>query len=430
MNVSNSLSYKDVNYVFVGCCGDDIANNNPNLKFHGRVLSIYEKSDVMGQSCIKIKERSANLARYKEIELTTNCKHGYLYKALDAWMKPAIAWAKLEDTTRHEPTYSIDSVLNTKNDRLFNGIIIVNQDGATRYMKCSGYSDIEHKKPIQLDDRFIIGSISKQMTAVLILREYDNGRLKLDDPVKKYLPQLKQKWADKITIHQLLTHTHGIPEPIPFTDSNANHLPDTLKFEPGTKYAYSQIGFKLLADIIEQTSGHSFIDMAEDLFRMCDMSKTHHPVVDTMGHMTKPYYTDSTGAIHPERTKMPNALIPAGGFNSSALDMLRWNEHLHGGKLLKPATYKLMMTQHKNAVRQHPLTGPTAYGYGITVDNNQQIQLGQTGFFPGYASMNYYFPETKTSVILLNNVVSDTDLVKAFRYHSAVLKTVVNWLKK
>jgi CubicO group peptidase (beta-lactamase class C family) len=430
MNVSNNLKNKDINYVFIGCCGDDMARNLPELKFYGRVLSIYEKTDVLGQSCIKFKERSSDISQYKEIELNTGAKHGYLYKSLDGWMKPAIVWAKQKNSWENEPTNTIDSIINAVTEQPFNGIIIIAQDGATRYVKCNGFSDMENKKPMQLDDRFIIGSISKQMTAVLLLREYDKGRIKLEDPIKKYLPELKQKWANTVTVHQLLTHTHGIPEPNYATDSNVNNLPDTLQFVPGTKYAYSQVGFKLIADIVEKTSGRSFVDMAEELFRTCEMKQTHHPLADTFGDIAKPYYTDTDATVLPERQAMHRLMVPAGGFNSSPLDLLRWNEHLYGGKLLKPATYTLMMTQHKNALRQHPMFGPTAYGYGITVDNNEPKRLGQTGFFPGYASQDFYYPETKTSVIMLSNVVYTSDLKKRFRYHSAVLDTIANWMKK
>jgi CubicO group peptidase (beta-lactamase class C family) len=78
-----------------------------------------------------------------------------------------------------------------------------------------------------------------------------------------------------------------------------------------------------------------------------------------------------------------------------------------------------MQTQHDGAVRNHPLFGETHYGYGITISYlNDQLQLGQTGFSPGFVSMNYYFPETKTSLIILSNTVyGEGDLKKAFEYH-------------
>jgi D-alanyl-D-alanine carboxypeptidase len=92
--------------------------------------------------------------------------------------------------------------------------------------------------------------------------------------------------------------------------------------------------------------------------------------------------------------------------------------------VLKKKTLKLMQTPQPGAVRNHPLFGETFYGYGITVAvENEQLRFGQTGFAPGFVSMNYYFPQTKTSLIMLSNVVyGGDDLKKAFEYHLKVLE--------
>ena len=91
--VSDVLKNKEVNYVFIGCCDADISNM-PAIKYYGNILSIYERSDAP-HSCGQMKSRSgAGVTRFKEIELNTGLKHGFLYKPLDGWMKPAIAWAK------------------------------------------------------------------------------------------------------------------------------------------------------------------------------------------------------------------------------------------------------------------------------------------------------------------------------------------------
>jgi D-alanyl-D-alanine carboxypeptidase len=96
-----------------------------------------------------------------------------------------------------------------------------------------------------------------------------------------------------------------------------------------------------------------------------------------------------------------------------------------------------MLTMKQNgAVRNHPLFGNTEYGYGITIDTKENIlQLGQTGFTPGFVSMNFYFPKTKTSVIILENIAYDVnDLKKTFIYHTEILKKIrqeqKNFLKK
>jgi D-alanyl-D-alanine carboxypeptidase len=90
-------------------------------------------------------------------------------------------------------------------------------------------------------------------------------------------------------------------------------------------------------------------------------------------------------------------------------------------------TYQLMLTIQPNAVRQHPVFGRTLYGYGITVDEKDGLlQVGQTGYSPGFVSMNFYFPATKTSAIIVSNVAYDAenDLKKTFTYHTRILDEV------
>lgn len=112
---------------------------------------------------------------------------------------------KKDDYTR-----IIDSLVLSNTTKPFNGIILISQNGKTRYLKTAGFSDLEKKKPLQISSQFVIGSISKQITAVLVLQEYEKEHINLNEPIRKYLPELTQKWADTVTIHHLLTHLHGI----------------------------------------------------------------------------------------------------------------------------------------------------------------------------------------------------------------------------
>jgi len=86
-----------------------------------------------------------------------------------------------------------------------------------------------------------------------------------------------------------------------------------------------------------------------------------------------------------------------------------------------------MIKKQEGAIRQHPLFGPLCYGYGITIsDKDSLLQVGQTGFAPGFVSMNYYFPQSKTSIIILENIAyGPNDLRTSFYYHT----TILDWLK-
>lgn len=313
----------------------------------------------------------------------------------------------------------IDSLISTKTTKPFNGVILISQKGQTKYSKTFGYSDIDKKEPLKLNSQFVIGSISKQFTAVLVLREFDKGNVDLFIPIKKYLPELTQSWADTVTIHHLLTHMHGITQ-----------LDKPTTFKVGTQYSYSQIGYDLLAKIIERTSGKSFAELSKNLFEKCEMKNTFHPNIKEYNNLVKGYTKSENGKIEFDTETFQN-YVAAGSFISTAEDLNIWNKIFYSGKLLKSKTMKMVETKQNGAVRDHPIFGVTEYGYGITVDTKENIlQLGQTGFAPGFISMNFYFPKTKTSVIVLSNIAYDTnDLKKTFYYHTEILKIIRNEIK-
>ncbi len=94
MFISSYLKNNDVNFVFLAGCNDDILKSFPEIQFCGNILSIYEKSDDIGHSCSKFEKTTAlKISHYKEIELNTGLKHGFLYKPLPEWIEPAIKWA-------------------------------------------------------------------------------------------------------------------------------------------------------------------------------------------------------------------------------------------------------------------------------------------------------------------------------------------------
>lgn len=96
--VSGLMKNKSIKYVFIGCCSDDDHLDSKSPVYYGSILSIFEKSDDIGRSCQKMKDKSgSSVVKYKDIELNTGLKHGYLFKALPAWLEPTIRWVKGED---------------------------------------------------------------------------------------------------------------------------------------------------------------------------------------------------------------------------------------------------------------------------------------------------------------------------------------------
>lgn len=324
-----------------------------------------------------------------------------------------LSWSQQLDLT-----IQIDSLLKTKTFKPFNGSVLINQGKKQIYSTGNGFSDLDKKTPLKQESQFVIGSISKQITAVLILQEYDKGTLELDVPIKKYLPELTQKWANKVTIRHLLTHMHGIEK-----------RDEPLKFKPGTKFEYSQIGFDILSSILESLTHKSFAELSLDLFQKCNMTNTFHPDSKKHHNLVFGYTENEKGELKIERNSLNN-YVAAGGFISTISDLHQWNELLYEGKLLSIATFKMLTTIQKGAIRNHPLFGKTTYGLGLTVDyKDGLLQYGQTGFAPGFVSLNFYYPKTNTSLIILENVVYDAnDLNKAFYYHIKILDLVRNFI--
>jgi hypothetical protein len=94
MFISSYLKNEKVNFVFIAGCNNDILKHFPEIQFCGNILSLYEKTDDIGRSCLNFKQGSnQSIPHYKELELNTGLKHGFLYKPLPEWMKPAISWA-------------------------------------------------------------------------------------------------------------------------------------------------------------------------------------------------------------------------------------------------------------------------------------------------------------------------------------------------
>lgn len=333
---------------------------------------------------------------------------------LSLFSVPSILGQELNDFTR------IDSLILVESQKPFNGVILISQNGKMVYYNKKGYSDLEKKTPLKDKSQFVIGSISKQITAVLVLQEYERGRLKLHEPVKTYLPESTQGWADSVTIHDLLCHTHGI------IDFNKPSL-----FPAGEQYSYSQIGYQILSNILEAINKDSFTNLSLKLFKEIGMNNTFHPDSNFYKNLVRSYSEDANGNLILESDR--TTYVPAGGFISTAKDLLIWNNYLYNGKLIRKETFELMTTKQLNAVRNHPIFGETSYGYGLTVDTNDNIiQLGQTGYAPSSVCMDFYFPESKVGVIVLENVAYDTENIKkTFSYHTDILNMVRdNLIKK
>ena len=185
----------------------------------------------------------------------------------------ALQSAALGQNTAQDKAAKIDEVMTAANKyRLFNGSVLVAENGKVIYKKGLGLAKMEWNIPNTPDTRFRLGSITKQFTAALILQLVEQGKVKLDGKVSDYLPAYRKDIGEKVTIHQLLNHTSGIPSytslPGFFNDVSRNpftvddfikkYASNNLEFEPGSKFSYNNSGYFLLGAIIEKVTGQTY----------------------------------------------------------------------------------------------------------------------------------------------------------------------------
>ncbi|MCV2483442.1 beta-lactamase family protein [Flavobacterium sp. SH_e] len=310
---------------------------------------------------------------------------------------------------------SIDSIIQNSNPK-FTGVVLISKNGKALYSKVEGLSNFETKIPLKMDTQFEIMSNSKLIAAVLILLEVEKGKVDLNAPIKKYLPELNQTWADSVTVHQLLNHSHGIID-----------LQKPLAFKPGTDFKYGNLSFNLVAKIVEFSSKKSYRDVAESLFKKLKMNHTFCYSKDKEQNLATGYY-NVKNQLEPDTSRqITDESLGADGIISTVSDLAIWNNNLHKGKILNPESYQLLT---KNTIlSQHNFFGKEKqpYGYGIRIVEEESVKyLGHTGLGDGFSAVNLYFPESDVSLIVSENQMpEDSNLFYAseFKIKNILLKS-------
>lgn len=304
----------------------------------------------------------------------------------------------------------------------FAGGVLVGQNGRILFQNAYGLASRELDVPNRVNTRFNLGSINKMLTTVSILQLMEAGKLTLEDPVAKWLPgALRDDVASKVRIRHLLTHTSGLgdflflPEmqrlsPTQFrsiADYLARVKNDTLRFEPGSSWAYSNTGFLLLGAIVEKASGKEYEDyVREHVFAPAGMTDTDWPYFDQAPRNVAYGYERSLGSAgvvwSSNRYNLPVHGSPAGGGVSTVADMFRFLEALHGNRLLKAETTRMMLSAK-------PEMNSPQYGFGTQLFPDGAV--GHTGGGPGTASWISLDPRTGLVVVALGNVVGQTGSV-------------------
>ena len=237
----------------------------------------------------------------------------------------------------HDDIARMEQIVESFVPQKFMGSVLVARDGKVVLDKAYGSANLEWNVPNTPTTKFRLGSITKQFTAASILLLEERGKLKIDDPVKKYMPDAPAAW-DKITIFHLLTHTSGIPSFTGFPDYGSKEAtPMTpeklvalfrdkpLEFEPGEKWNYSNSGYVLLGYLIEKISGQSYQDFVQqNIFTPLGMKDSGYDSNSAIiAHRAAGYTPGSHG---PMNSGFIHMSIPfsAGALYSTAEDLLRW----------------------------------------------------------------------------------------------------------
>ncbi|AZB11861.1 class A beta-lactamase-related serine hydrolase [Chryseobacterium sp. G0162] len=323
--------------------------------------------------------------------------------------------AKAQKTTSYSK--KIDSIMTTSAPLKFNGVALVSQNGKTKYLKAHGYKDFEKKIALKVDDQFEIMSNSKQVTAVLILQAAEQGKLDLQTPIKKYLPTLTQSWADTVTIHHLLNHTHGIID-----------REKPTAFKAGSQFKYGNLSYMLLGEILQNTTGKSFTEQANSLFKKLKMDKTFVYNSKNNQALVPGYRSENNQFEKVEKSFLNDEIAPAAGIVSTVEDLAKWDQALFKGKLLSPKFQKLILTPSTSS--QHNVFGKESMGFGYNIRFIKEAGLNYyavTGLGDGFTCLNVYFPSTDTSLVILENQMPQNSEHWSFKeaaIKNAVLKSI------
>jgi CubicO group peptidase (beta-lactamase class C family) len=296
----------------------------------------------------------------------------------------------------------------------FSGAVLIAKNGKPILEEAYGLADREHKIPNTVKTRFRLGSMNKMFTAVAILQLVEAGKLGLNDPLGKYLPDYPNKEAAaKVTIQHLLTHMGGTGDIFgPQFDAHRLELHTLqdyvklygnreLKFEPGAQWEYSNYGFILLGVVIENVSKENYYDYVRThIYEAAGMNSTGSEPEDRAVTDRSVGYTkvEPTGAWRPNVDTLPYRGSSAGGGYSTVEDLLKFATALEQNKLLNPHNTELLTTGKVD-------TPNGGYGYGFQ-DNkiNGTRCFGHGGGAPGMNGNLEICPGPGFVVAVLANV--------------------------
>jgi CubicO group peptidase (beta-lactamase class C family) len=291
------------------------------------------------------------------------------------------------------------------------------KDGHVVLAKGYGLANVEHQVPVKPETVFQSGSVGKQFTAAAVMLLVEQGRVSLDDPITKYLPEGAVRWK-AIKVRHLLTHTGGTTDYPPHFDFRRDYTEAALvrraaaiplAFAPGTKWSYSNIGYLLLGVLIHRVTGVFYGDfLREKIFDPLGMSTTRIINEADIVPNRAAGYRLVKGELKNQEWVSPTLNTTAdGSLYLSVLDLANWDAALYTERVLRRDSLDRMWTPVMlNSGKSYP------YGFGWALGSIRGHRIVEHGgAWQGFKSAIVRFPDDRLTVILLANL-AQTDASK------------------
>lgn len=304
----------------------------------------------------------------------------------------------------------------TRDRPLFSGSILVARDGEILLSKGYNYANWELKAPNSSRTKYRISSITKPFTATMIMMLAQNGLLELDDPICDHLSNCPDSWGE-ITIHDLLSHTSGVPDYTRLEGaSNDSRLPhsvaelveifrdEQLEFSPGANYQYSNSNYILLGALIEGVSGVSYDQFLQNaILNPLGLEDTGMDYTDqVLSDRASGYSIQGRTLVNAPYLNMSNAYATAGMY-STVGDLYTFDQALQDGQLLSLDDQALMY-----APIQAGDNGGGEYGLGWQVsESDNHRRVGHSGGINGFRVFFGRYLDDGTTIILLSNIETE-----------------------
>ncbi len=290
----------------------------------------------------------------------------------------------------------------------FSGTVLVCEKDNILFQKGYGYANEQYKIMNEVNTKYKIGSYTKHFTAAAILKLYESGQIELEDNIKKYIPEYMH--SEGITIHQLLSHTSGIPEHTNFEEYRTSESVSfdiiiyrinkrELDFKSGDRAEYSNTNYVLLAKIVEIVSGMDIEAFYHEyMFKPAGLENTGvSRNEDIISDLAQGYSYSGQGIINADYYDMSGA-YGSGFLYSTAEDILKWIKALLNYKIITTESLKKMMTPYG-----HIWYMDVWAGYGCFMKDEQANEICANGLISGYIFNMWVDFKNDYAVILLGN---------------------------